>query len=271
MKTKAAVCRAFGEPLAIEDIDLAPVGPGEVRVKIAACAICHSDIHYVEGAWGGELPAVYGHEAAGIVEEVGAGVAPSKARRSCGRDADPLLRPLPCLCAGRAGLLRGGVSARPEEPADATKAASRSSMACAPAPSPNMSWSTLRRPWRSRKDMPLRQRLADRLRRADRRRRGGQHRRRHGRQQRRRDRQRRRRPQQRPGRAARRLRRTIIAVDLSDAKLEAARTLRRDPWRQSARRGSRRAASSEITGGPQGRLCLRHRRRQDRRSNRPSA
>jgi Zn-dependent alcohol dehydrogenase len=71
---KAAVCRAFGKPLVIEDVDLAPPGPGEIRVKIAACAICHSDIHYADGAWGGDLPAVYGHETSGIVEETGPGV-----------------------------------------------------------------------------------------------------------------------------------------------------------------------------------------------------
>jgi S-(hydroxymethyl)glutathione dehydrogenase/alcohol dehydrogenase len=71
---KAAVCRAFGQALTIEEVDLAPPGPGEVRVKVAACAICHSDILYADGAWGGALPAVYGHEAAGIVEEVGTGV-----------------------------------------------------------------------------------------------------------------------------------------------------------------------------------------------------
>ena len=74
MKTRAAVCRAFGQPLTIEEIELAEPGPGELRVKIKACAICHSDIFYVDGAWGGELPAVYGHEASGIVEAVGPGV-----------------------------------------------------------------------------------------------------------------------------------------------------------------------------------------------------
>jgi S-(hydroxymethyl)glutathione dehydrogenase / alcohol dehydrogenase len=74
MKMRAAVCRAFGEPLVIETVDLASLGPGEVRVKMAACAICHSDIFYMDGAWGGELPAVYGHEAAGVVEAVGRGV-----------------------------------------------------------------------------------------------------------------------------------------------------------------------------------------------------
>ena len=68
---KAAVCHGFGEPLVVEDIDLAPPGPGEVRVRVAACAICHSDVAYASGAWGGRLPAVYGHEAAGVVEEVG--------------------------------------------------------------------------------------------------------------------------------------------------------------------------------------------------------
>ncbi|HSO47435.1 MAG TPA: alcohol dehydrogenase catalytic domain-containing protein, partial [Rhizobiaceae bacterium] len=43
-------------------------------VDVKACAICHSDISFAEGAWGGTLPAVYGHEAAGIVEKVGRGV-----------------------------------------------------------------------------------------------------------------------------------------------------------------------------------------------------
>jgi Zn-dependent alcohol dehydrogenase len=72
---RAAVCRAFGEPLAIEEVELAAPGANDVLVRVEACAVCHSDIHYAEGAWGGALPAVYGHEAAGIVEAVGPGVA----------------------------------------------------------------------------------------------------------------------------------------------------------------------------------------------------
>ena len=71
---KAAVCRQFGAPLQIEEINIAPPGPGEIFVKLSACAICHSDITYIDGGWGGELPAVYGHEAAGIVETLGEGV-----------------------------------------------------------------------------------------------------------------------------------------------------------------------------------------------------
>jgi len=74
MKTHAAVCRTFGQPLTIEEVDLAEPGQGEIRVKVKACAICHSDVFYWEGAWGGDLPAVYGHEAAGIVEAIGPGV-----------------------------------------------------------------------------------------------------------------------------------------------------------------------------------------------------
>jgi S-(hydroxymethyl)glutathione dehydrogenase / alcohol dehydrogenase len=68
---KAAVCRAFGAPLELEELVLDSPREGEVRVRIAASAICHSDVSLVDGAWGGELPAVYGHEAAGVVEEVG--------------------------------------------------------------------------------------------------------------------------------------------------------------------------------------------------------
>ncbi|MFK7762138.1 MAG: Zn-dependent alcohol dehydrogenase [Roseobacter sp.] len=73
-KIKAAVCHAFGEPLVIEDILIRPPELGEVEVTLDAVAICHSDISFAEGAWGGVLPAVYGHEAAGRVTAVGTGV-----------------------------------------------------------------------------------------------------------------------------------------------------------------------------------------------------
>ncbi|MEY8801300.1 Zn-dependent alcohol dehydrogenase [Leisingera sp. XS_AS12] len=73
-KIKAAVCREFGAPLVIEEVLLAPPAMGEVEVTLDAVAICHSDISFADGAWGGHLPAVYGHEAAGTVSAVGAGV-----------------------------------------------------------------------------------------------------------------------------------------------------------------------------------------------------
>jgi S-(hydroxymethyl)glutathione dehydrogenase / alcohol dehydrogenase len=71
---RAAVCRSFGAPLVLEELLADPPEDGEARVRIAACAICNSDIAFAEGAWGGPLPAVYGHEAAGVVEETGPSV-----------------------------------------------------------------------------------------------------------------------------------------------------------------------------------------------------
>ncbi len=71
---KAAICRDFGKPLEIEDVKLRETRAGEIRVKMKAVAICHSDVAYIEGIWGGDLPAIFGHEAAGVVSEVGEGV-----------------------------------------------------------------------------------------------------------------------------------------------------------------------------------------------------
>ncbi len=71
---RAAVCREFGKPLSVEEVMLGDVGASDVQVDVAVCAVCHSDIHYAEGAWGGHLPAVYGHEAAGVVSAVGSDV-----------------------------------------------------------------------------------------------------------------------------------------------------------------------------------------------------
>ncbi len=73
-RIRAAVCHAFGEPLVVEEVELRGPAAGEVGVRLAACAICHSDLTFMHGGWGGDLPAVYGHEAAGVVEEVGDGV-----------------------------------------------------------------------------------------------------------------------------------------------------------------------------------------------------
>ncbi len=68
------MCRTFGEPLVLEEVLLGELGPTDVHVDVSACAVCHSDIHYAEGAWGGYLPAVYGHEASGVVAAIGADV-----------------------------------------------------------------------------------------------------------------------------------------------------------------------------------------------------
>ena len=72
---RAAVCHRFGEPFSLEDVSLSDPREGEVRVRLEACAICHSDVAYADGAWGGRVPTVLGHEACGLVAETGPGVA----------------------------------------------------------------------------------------------------------------------------------------------------------------------------------------------------
>ncbi|HYC82175.1 MAG TPA: Zn-dependent alcohol dehydrogenase [Solirubrobacterales bacterium] len=72
---RAAVMREVGEPLTIEQLEIAEPGPGEVLVKLAASGVCHSDLHTLKGEWqAAGLPVVLGHEGAGVVEAVGEGV-----------------------------------------------------------------------------------------------------------------------------------------------------------------------------------------------------
>ena len=71
VEIKAAVCREFGSPLSLETLTLSQPRANQARVRLSACAICHSDITYMDGGWGGTPPIVFGHEAAGVVEEVG--------------------------------------------------------------------------------------------------------------------------------------------------------------------------------------------------------
>lgn len=90
---KAAVCYAYGQPLVIEELTIGPPQAGEVQVRLAATAICHSDLHLLHGDWGGRTPVVAGHEAAGTVTVVGPGVTTVRPgdrvvvslMRSCGR------------------------------------------------------------------------------------------------------------------------------------------------------------------------------------------
>jgi Zn-dependent alcohol dehydrogenase len=71
---KAAVCYEFGKPLVVEEVDIDPPQKGEVKVRMGATAICHSDIHVIRGELGGRLPIVAGHESAGYIEELGENV-----------------------------------------------------------------------------------------------------------------------------------------------------------------------------------------------------
>jgi len=74
MRIKAAILWERGQPLSIEDADLDPPGAGEVLVEIKAAGVCHSDLHPARDDWPIRTPLVLGHEGAGIVRDVGAGV-----------------------------------------------------------------------------------------------------------------------------------------------------------------------------------------------------
>jgi S-(hydroxymethyl)mycothiol dehydrogenase len=71
---RGVVARAAGQPVAVETIVVPDPGPGEAVVAIQACGVCHTDLHYREGAINDEFPFLLGHEASGIVESVGEGV-----------------------------------------------------------------------------------------------------------------------------------------------------------------------------------------------------
>jgi len=73
---KAAVVREFGKPLAIEDIPVPEPGPGEVLIKLVTSGVCHTDLHAARGDWPVKpsLPFVPGHEGIGYVDAIGAGV-----------------------------------------------------------------------------------------------------------------------------------------------------------------------------------------------------
>ncbi len=73
-QVRGVVARAKGEPVAVEQIVVPDPGPGEVVVGVQACGVCHTDLHYREGAINNDFPFLLGHEAAGVVEAVGEGV-----------------------------------------------------------------------------------------------------------------------------------------------------------------------------------------------------
>jgi S-(hydroxymethyl)mycothiol dehydrogenase len=73
-QVRAVVARKKDAPVTVEQILVPDPGPGEALVKVQACGVCHTDLHYREGGIGEDFPYLLGHEAAGVVEAVGAGV-----------------------------------------------------------------------------------------------------------------------------------------------------------------------------------------------------
>jgi S-(hydroxymethyl)glutathione dehydrogenase/alcohol dehydrogenase len=71
---RAAILEQAGQPLVIDHLTVAKPGPREVLIRTVACGLCHSDLHFIDGAYPHPMPCVAGHEAAGVVEQVGSDV-----------------------------------------------------------------------------------------------------------------------------------------------------------------------------------------------------
>lgn len=115
MKTKAAVLFEVGQKLEVVELDLQDPQPGEVCIEMAAGGVCHSDLHVMLGHLDAPVPAVLGHEGAGVVAEVGAGVTAVKPgdhvipmwRLSCGT-CEYCTGGRPALCAVGTGIRWSG-------------------------------------------------------------------------------------------------------------------------------------------------------------------
>ena len=99
-KMQASVFRGVGQ-MDVAELEIGKPGPHEVLIRTAAAGVCHSDLHFMEGKYPHPLPAVLGHEAAGVVEAVGSEV----------RDVKPGDHVITCLV----GLLRP-LRALPDRP-----------------------------------------------------------------------------------------------------------------------------------------------------------
>ncbi len=105
MEVLAAVLYQPNEPLRLEQVEVLPPGPGEVRVRLHAAGVCHSDLHVMKGDQPMNMPIILGHEGAGIVESIGDGVTTVEPgdhvipiwRMSCGR-CEYCLSGRPALC-----------------------------------------------------------------------------------------------------------------------------------------------------------------------------
>jgi S-(hydroxymethyl)mycothiol dehydrogenase len=73
-EVQGVVARSKGQPVSLETVLVPDPGPGEALVKVQACGVCHTDLHYRDGGINDEFPFLLGHEAAGVVEAVGTGV-----------------------------------------------------------------------------------------------------------------------------------------------------------------------------------------------------
>ena len=112
---RAAVLREIGKPLSIESVHISDPGPGEVLVEVAATGLCHSDLHFLNGTLPVDVPAILGHETAGVVRKVGLGVSYLQPgdhvigclSAFCG-SCELCLSGRPSICEGQGELVRKG-------------------------------------------------------------------------------------------------------------------------------------------------------------------
>ena len=155
---RAAVLNEQPGRLEIEDIRIDKPGPGEVLLRAVGAGLCHSDLHFMEGTFRSKLPAVLGHESAGIVEAVGEDVSYVQAGRPRHRLPLDLLRPVPPVplrppnrCSNPAATSR----ARDAAPRLTRRTAPRSSSSPGSAASPSRCSSTRTALVKITEDMPL--------------------------------------------------------------------------------------------------------------------
>src|SRR5688572_20300782 len=119
MRTRAAVLSEMGRPrpyaqsnpLVIEDLELDAPGPGEVLIEVAAAGLCHSDLSTINGSRPRPTPMVLGHEASGVVRELGAGVADLKSGDHVVFSFVPMCGRCLCCATGRPALCERGAAA----------------------------------------------------------------------------------------------------------------------------------------------------------------
>ena len=143
IEMRAAVLHEHRRPFAIEELDLAPPGPAEVEVRLHASGVCRSDWNTVTGDTPSPLPAVLGHEGAGVVERVGPRRRDRRARRPRRALVAPVVRalhalherPAHALRRGGAGAPRGHAARRDDKALPGRAAASTTTRSSRPSPS----------------------------------------------------------------------------------------------------------------------------------------
>ena len=144
-QVKAVVARAKGEPVELVTINVPDPGPGEAVVKVQACGVCHTDLHYREGGINDDFPFLLGPRGRGRRRGGRAGRHRARARRLRGPQLARGVRRLPGLQPRRAVVLLRDAQRHPEDDARRTAPSCRRRWASAPSP---------RRPWSRRASAP---------------------------------------------------------------------------------------------------------------------